>query len=112
MPMDGCDCLRCPQSGDRLENNSFPDSYCFRCRRCQHNVEDNLWMCAEIDWDCEYYEVTRRDDHRWVRVNEPEEDIPDTEVNVPTPNPNVRVTDEIATAENYLTIAPTQEVAQ
>ena len=46
MHQDECECTRCPDSGDILQDNSFPDGSCARCNNLCKNIPEDEWQCT------------------------------------------------------------------
>jgi len=42
---DDCECTRCPDSNDRLDDNSFPDIGCVTCPNLCKNIPAERWEC-------------------------------------------------------------------
>jgi hypothetical protein len=89
---DECECTRCPDSGDRLADNFFPDSYCARCSfLCLNQTqENNRWECryngTEYPEHSSYeedFDPSDSDENRYS-IHAEGEDV-EVPVNAPTP---------------------------
>jgi hypothetical protein len=70
---ESCDCVRCPDNNDVLENSEFPDGQCAECNHLHKDLDNGVWYCgydSGFECDIDYYEppANRADRHNYMII--------------------------------------------